>query len=91
MKKILSYRIFVERETYDSGEVVYVAHVPTLGISDYGSTIEKALENTEKLIRFHLECLIDEEGSIPAPDDPKNILIANQEIEIASKKRFSFS
>lgn len=90
-KHLLNYRVVVEKETYDNGEIVYVTQVPTLGISDYGATIEKALKNTEKLIKFHLECLIDEKGVIPSPDDPKNILIANQEIEISSKKRFSLA
>jgi predicted RNase H-like HicB family nuclease len=90
MKKILNYRVIVDKEKLE-GEDVYVTQVPTLGISDFGPTLEKALKNTEKMIKFHLECLIEEEGSVPAPDDTKNIFVANQEIEIASKKRFSFT
>ena len=90
MRKALNYRIIIEKETQKDGSTVFVTQVPTLGISDYGDTVEKALKNTERLIKFHLECLIDEQGSVPAPDDPKNIFVANQEVEIASKKKFSF-
>lgn len=65
---ILDYRVIVEEEQYEDGSMVYVTQVPTLGISDYGDTVEEALKNTRKLIKFHVESLSEEGETVPAPD-----------------------
>ncbi len=44
-KKVLNYRIIIEKEQYEDGAPVYVAYCPTLGVSDYGDTIEEVLES----------------------------------------------
>lgn len=80
--KILNYRVILEKETANNGETAYVSYVPSLGISDYGDTVEETLNRTEELIRFHLECLIEEGERIPLPDDPANILVTNSQIRI---------
>lgn len=64
--KVLNYKVLIEKEA-QNGKSIYVTQVPTLGISDYGDTLEKALKNTEKLIKFHIKSLIDENTEIPAP------------------------
>lgn len=89
--KILNYRVILEKETDDKGKTVYVSFVPNLGLSDYGDTIEEALENTEKLIKFHVECLISEEEAVPVPDNPNNILITNSQIKIETSKKWAFA
>jgi hypothetical protein len=38
--KLLNYRVIVEPEIYTNGDKVYNAYCPTLGITDYGDTIE---------------------------------------------------
>lgn len=40
---MLNYRIINEKENYEDGSFVYVAYCPTLGISDYGDTVEEVL------------------------------------------------
>lgn len=89
--EVFNYRVIIERERYDDGKSVYAAYVPALGISDYGPTFEKALENTEKLIKFHVECLIEEGEPVPAPDDLTNILVTTSQVEITPKKAFAFA
>jgi len=66
--KVLNYRVIIEKEHYDDGTPVYSTYVPTLGIADYGPTIEEALENTKEGIKFHIECLIEEGEKVPFPD-----------------------
>lgn len=90
-EKILNYRVIVEKENYTDKTSVFVTHVPTLGISDYGPTLEQALGNTEKLIKFHLECLIEEEGAIPEPDDLANIIVTTSQVRLSSKTPFAFA
>lgn len=87
----LNYRVLIEKESYEDGTPVYVTHVPALGVSDYGLTVEEALANTEKLIKFHVECLIDEGEAVPAPDDLNTIFVTTSQVEIAPKKRFAFA
>jgi len=90
-EKVLNYRVVVEKEYYSDKKPVFVAQVPTLGISDYGLTLEKALDNTEKLIKFHLECLIEEEGTIPEPDDLANIIVTTSQVRLSAKTPFAFA
>jgi len=59
----------------------FSAFCPTLGIADDGDTFEEALVNLQKLIRFHLECLIKEKEEIPA-DDPEKEIITTTRIEL---------
>ncbi|MDO8609877.1 MAG: type II toxin-antitoxin system HicB family antitoxin [bacterium] len=87
-KRFLNYRIIIEKEKYENGLPVYVAYCPTLGISDYGKTVEKAKENMKEAIECHVQGLIKEGNEVPAPDNeeayfsqtmisvPKNIRLA---------------
>lgn len=56
-RKVLNYRVFIEKESYDDGTPVFVSFVPALGISDYGPTLEASLKSTEKMIKFHLSAV----------------------------------
>lgn len=89
--KILSYRVLVEKEAYEDGSFVYVTQVPSLGISDYGETIEEALASTEKLIKFHVESLVEEGEMVPAPDDSRNLIVTTSQVEIAPAKKLVFA
>jgi len=67
-KKILNYRIIIEKEKNENGLPVYVAYCPTLGISDFGSTVELAKENMEEAIDCHIQGIIKTGDKVPAPD-----------------------
>lgn len=54
-KNILNYRIIIEPEKYDDDSLVYVGYVPSLGISDYGDTIEDVLESIKDGIQLAVE------------------------------------
>lgn len=76
--QILNYRVILEKDIYEDGTPVYVTHVPTLGISDYGLTFEEALGNTEKLIKFHIESLIEEHITNHFPKEHYSLSFAKQ-------------
>jgi len=88
---VLNYRVIIEREYYDDGTPIYVAQVPTLGIADDGLTIEEALRNIKEMIKFHVECLIEEGESVPVPDKTDDIIIMTPQVEIVPSKEFEFA
>ena len=78
-KNILYYRILIEKEKTSKG-YVYVSYVPSLGISDFGKTIEEAAKNTEKAIKLYLKTLIDLKKEIPKVDT-EEYFVVNKKIE----------
>lgn len=66
-KTVISYRILVEKERQGKKEV-YVAYAPSLGVSDFGSTVEKAVANIEKAIKLYIDTSSELNQPIPEPD-----------------------
>ena len=62
--QVLNYRIIVEKEKYDDGSTVHVAYFPSLGISDYGDTVEDVLESIKDGIRLAVESLAEELATV---------------------------
>ena len=44
-RKVLNYRVIIEPENYPDGSKVYNAYCPTLGITDYGDSVEEVLKS----------------------------------------------
>lgn len=76
----MNYRVIVEKEK-QKRKIVYVAYVPTLGISDFGKSVEIAVENIEKAIKLYLDTLIELKKAIPAPDT-EDYFITTRKIEL---------
>lgn len=79
--KILNYRVIIEPETYPDGTKVYNAYCPTLGVVDYGDTIEKALESLKDGIELAVETLVKEKSEIPT-DDVANQIVTSTQIKV---------
>ncbi len=62
-KTILSYNVIIKKEGKD-----FIAYVPTLGISDFGKTLESAQKNVTKAISCHIEGLKKASEEIPTED-----------------------
>lgn len=60
---IFQYRVIIRKEGKN-----YIADVPTLGISDFGKTLETAKKNVQKAIACHIEGLAKTNTEVPAPD-----------------------
>ena len=80
--RVHSYRVIVEKESQKKG-FVYVAYAPTLGISDFGKTIDEAVKNIEKAIKLFLETLIELKKPIPDPDSDE-YFVTTSKIKILS-------
>jgi predicted RNase H-like HicB family nuclease len=89
--QVLNYRVIIEKEYYDDGTPVYVAQVPTLGIADDGLTIEEALKNIKAMIKFHVECLIEEGERVPVPDNTNDSILVTPQVEIVPSREFEFA
>ena len=86
--KVLNYRIIIEKETQEDGSSVFVAYCPTLGISDFGKTVEQAKDHMHEAIECHIQGLVKSDEPVPMPDTedvyisqtfvsmPKNIKLA---------------
>jgi len=60
---VLKYNVMIKKE----GKY-FVAYVPTLGISDFGRTVDDARKNVEAAISVHIEGLIKTDSEVPAQD-----------------------
>ncbi|HCR36023.1 hypothetical protein A2130_04265 [Candidatus Woesebacteria bacterium GWC2_33_12] len=81
---LLKYNVFIKKE----GKF-YVAQVPTLGISDFGKTIEETQKNVKQAIECHIEGLLKTKTEIPEPDT-QDYFISQTEVNIPQGVQFAF-
>ena len=75
----------IEKEKQNKG-YLYVAYVPSLGISDFGKTVDEASLNIEKAIKLYLETLVEMKKQIPAPDSEEYFVTSKKiELNVPSK------
>ena len=73
--KVLNYSIIIEPDTETgTNKPGFSAHCPALGIADDGNTVEEALANIKKTIKFHLDCLAEEGKKIPISTSAQSFL-----------------
>lgn len=88
--QVLNYRIIVEKEKYDDGSLVYVAYCPSLGISDYGDTVEDVLASIKDGIELGVEALAKEGQDIPV-DNVEEQLVTSTKIKVPSNFKISLA
>lgn len=81
---ILRYNVIIQKEGKD-----FIAYVPTLGISDFGKTIELAKKNVRQAIICHIEGLSKTKTEIPQPD-LQEFYLSQTEIPAPSNFKFAF-
>lgn len=79
-KKVLNYRVIIEPEKMGK-KTVYNAYCPSLGVADYGDTIEEVLKSIKDGLELALECLAEEKKEIPV-DDINSQLITSVQVHI---------
>lgn len=82
--KVLRYNVLIRKE----GKY-FVAYVPTLGISDFGKTIDLAKENVQNAIACHIEGLVKTRTEIPSPDT-KDFYLSQAEVPVPKNFRLAF-
>jgi predicted RNase H-like HicB family nuclease len=78
--KILNYRIII-KPTKEGKKTVYLAECPTLGIYDWGDTIDNALKSIKEGIECHVESLIKDLEEIPV-DYPEREFVTETKITV---------
>lgn len=76
-KQLLNYRIIIEPEKMGK-KVVYNAYCPTLGVADYGSSIDEAFKNIRLLIKFHIESLLEDSVEIPSENTDEEVITSTK-------------
>ncbi|OGM26162.1 hypothetical protein A3D00_02975 [Candidatus Woesebacteria bacterium RIFCSPHIGHO2_02_FULL_38_9] len=87
--KVLNYRVIIEPENYPDGTKVYNAYCPTLGISDYGDSVEEVLESIKDGITLAVESLINESSEVPV-DNLEEQIVTSTKIELPNKYKTAF-
>ena len=78
--KVLNYRIII-KPTKEGKKTVYLAECPTLGVLDYGATIDKALKSIKEGIECHVESLIKDSEEVPV-DYPEKEFVTETKIAV---------
>lgn len=89
-KSVLNYRIKIEPEKYEDGSTIYVAYCPTLGISDYGDTVEEVLKSIQEGVELAIKCLSEEKQEIPV-DNLDRQIITSTKVEIPKQVKIAFA
>lgn len=76
-KQVLNYRIIIEPEKMGK-KVVYNAYCPTLGVADYGDSIDEVLKSIKDGIELAIECLQDEGQEIPADNTEEQVVLTTK-------------
>lgn len=76
-KQILNYRIIIEPEKMGR-KTVYNAYCDTLGLADYGDSVEEAVKNIKSLMKFHIECLLEEGIEVPAENTDEELIMSTK-------------
>lgn len=74
-KRVLNYRIIIEPEKMGK-KTVYNAYCPTLGLADYGDSIDEALKNIQALIKFHIKSLLEDGLEVPTENTTEEVITA---------------
>ena len=88
-KQVLEYRIIIKPEKYPDGTKVYVAYCPTLGISDYGDSVEEVMDSIKEGILLAVECMDKQQEEIPA-DDLSHQIITSTAVRVPAKFSVSY-
>lgn len=72
-KQVLNYRVIIEPEKMGK-KTVYNAYCPTLGVVDYGDSVEEVLESIKDGIQLAIECLLEENKEVPKDNIDKQLI-----------------
>jgi len=86
--QVLNYRILVEKEK-EGKKIEYVAYAPSLGISDFGKTIDQAVSNLEKAMKLYIDTLVELNQPVPAPD-ADDYFVTSRKISVEKYAKSSF-
>lgn len=88
-RMVLNYRVIVtpDQET-GSGDSVFTAFCPTLGVADDGKTVEEALKNVQGAIKSYVDSLVEEDLPVPI-DQPEHDFVTTTSIILHAQPRLA--
>lgn len=92
VKIVKNYRVIIRPDFQVKGKKrkkVYTAFCPTLGVADWGESVEEALEHIKEGIECYLESLVKHNEPIPE-ESFENEIIASCKVEFKVPKGFVF-
>jgi len=81
---VLRYNVVIRKEGKH-----FIADVPSLGISDFGTTLEQAKINVSDAISCHIEGLVKTKTEIPPPD-AKDFYVTQTEVSLPRSIKLVF-
>ena len=88
-KQVLNYRIIIEPEKQGK-KTVYNAYCPTLGVADWGDSIDAVLKSIKDGIELALESLAEEGKEIPI-DNIREQTVTTTEVRVPEGARIAFA
>lgn len=80
-QNIANYTVVIKKEKRTgTNNICYTAFVPFLGITTEADTIEKAEQEIQSLIQFHIESLAQEGAEIPV--ERSNSFVTKSEVSL---------
>lgn len=76
-KQVLNYRIIIEPEKMGR-KVAYNAYCDTLGLADYGYSVEEAIKNIKSLMKFHIKCLLEDGVEVPTENTEEELIMSTR-------------
>ncbi len=76
-KRVLNYRIIIEPEKMGR-KTVYNAYCPTLGLADYGDSIDEAFKSIQLLVKFHIESLLKDGLEVPTENTEEEVITSTR-------------
>ena len=81
---VLKYNLLIKKEGKH-----FVSYIPTLGISDFGKTVDEAQKHIKEAIVCHIEGLLKTGDEVPACDT-QEFYISQAEVAIPKAIKFAF-
>lgn len=76
-KQVLNYRIIIEPEKMGR-KTAYNAYCDTLGLADYGYSVEEAIKNIKSLMKFHIKCLLEDGVEVPTENIEEELIMSTR-------------
>ena len=87
---VLNYHIVISSEKMQ-GKTVYNAYSPTLGVADWGKTIEEAVSHIQGAITCYLEALAKDHQPIPVEDTSTRVLLSTTKVSLPHDVPLAFA
>lgn len=87
--QILSYRIIIEPEKQGK-KTVYNAYCPTLGVADYGDSVDAVLKSIKDGIDLAVEYLAEEGKEIPVDNTQEQVVVTTK-VKVSAKAKMLFA